>query len=180
MMQKKLNKIYKNEKGFTLMEMLIVVAIIAILVAIAFPIFNEKLEESRKATNVANIRTAISVATNQYLSDNKSGEGKYSYSIPYNKLFDADADKFAESENLAPNRSQKTGLFGGTCVLIDPDDQGAPIKTYPYINENGDIVFEKQGEADWPDWGGTCDAMTFKYAYGHAGVNHFDALTNNK
>lgn len=30
----------QNKKGFTLMEMLIVVAIIAVLVAIAIPVFN--------------------------------------------------------------------------------------------------------------------------------------------
>ena len=37
----------KNTKGFTLMEMLIVVAIIAILVAIAIPTFTKQLEKAR-------------------------------------------------------------------------------------------------------------------------------------
>ena len=35
-----MKKMMKNRKGFTLMEMLIVVAIIAILVIIAIPTFN--------------------------------------------------------------------------------------------------------------------------------------------
>ena len=48
----------KNNKGFTLAELLIVVAIIAVLVAIAIPIFNSQLEKSREATDVANIRDA--------------------------------------------------------------------------------------------------------------------------
>ena len=47
-----------NNKGFTLMEMLIVVAIIAVLVAIAIPVFTNQLEKSREATDVANIRSA--------------------------------------------------------------------------------------------------------------------------
>ena len=48
----------KNSKGFTLMEMLIVVAIIAILVAIAIPTFNNQLEKAREATDLANLRSA--------------------------------------------------------------------------------------------------------------------------
>lgn len=46
----------KNNKGFTLAELLIVVAIIAVLVAIAIPIFTNQLEKSREATDAANIR----------------------------------------------------------------------------------------------------------------------------
>ena len=45
-----------NKKGFTLAELLIVVAIIAVLVAIAIPIFVSQLEKSREATDAANIR----------------------------------------------------------------------------------------------------------------------------
>jgi len=46
----------KNKKGFTLAELLIVVAIIAVLVAIAIPIFNSQLEKAREATDIANVR----------------------------------------------------------------------------------------------------------------------------
>ena len=46
----------KKRKGFTLAELLIVVAIIAVLVAIGIPIFTSQLEKSREATDAANIR----------------------------------------------------------------------------------------------------------------------------
>ena len=45
-----------NKKGFTLAELLIVVAIIAVLVAIAIPIFTNQLEKARESTDAANIR----------------------------------------------------------------------------------------------------------------------------
>lgn len=48
----------KDKKGFTLMEMLIVVAIIAVLVAIAVPTFNSSLKAAKKAADDASIKTA--------------------------------------------------------------------------------------------------------------------------
>ncbi len=45
-----------NKKGFTLAELLIVVAIIAVLVAIAIPVFTTQLDKSKLATATANAR----------------------------------------------------------------------------------------------------------------------------
>ena len=47
----------RGYKGFTLMEMLIVVAIIAILVAVAIPIFTSQLNKARYETDIANARS---------------------------------------------------------------------------------------------------------------------------
>ncbi|MFQ7717099.1 MAG: type IV pilin protein [Blautia sp.] len=44
--------------GFTLAELLIVVAIIGVLVAISIPIFSSQLEKSGEATDLANVRSA--------------------------------------------------------------------------------------------------------------------------
>ena len=56
-----------NKKGFTLAELLIVVAIIAVLVAIAIPVFTTQLEKSREATDAANVRAAYATLVTQYL-----------------------------------------------------------------------------------------------------------------
>lgn len=57
----------KKNKGFTLAELLIVVAIIAVLVAISIPIFTSQLERARRAVdinNARNIRSAFASAMN--------------------------------------------------------------------------------------------------------------------
>lgn len=66
-MLKKLN----NKKGFTLMEMLIVVAIIAVLVAIAIPVFNGALTKSKEAADVANLRAAYAEWQVKMLTENE-------------------------------------------------------------------------------------------------------------
>ena len=78
---KNLMKTKVNKKGFTLAELLIVVAIIAVLVAISIPIFTSQLEKSRDATDEANVRSAIAEVTAAVLSDDKkdSGNGDVTY-----------------------------------------------------------------------------------------------------
>lgn len=66
----------KNRKGFTIAELLIVVAIIGVLVAISVPIFTSQLKKARIATNQANARIAKSVALAEYQS-NPDLDGDY-------------------------------------------------------------------------------------------------------
>lgn len=61
-------KAKKNKKGFTLAELLIVVAIIAVLVAISIPIFTSQLEKSRESTDLANIRAAYAECSAEALT----------------------------------------------------------------------------------------------------------------
>lgn len=51
----------KRNKGFTLAELLIVVAIVAVLVAIAIPVFHSQLERSRKAVDLHTARSVESI-----------------------------------------------------------------------------------------------------------------------
>ena len=63
----------KNNKGFTLAELLIVVAIIAVLVAIAIPVFTTQLEKSRESTDQANVRSAYAQVMTDILTWDGSG-----------------------------------------------------------------------------------------------------------
>lgn len=68
----------QNQKGFTLAELLIVVAIIAVLVAIAIPVFTKRLEQSRETTDIANLRSASAAATVAAMAgDFTTGSGYY-------------------------------------------------------------------------------------------------------
>jgi len=67
---RRLTEKIREKKGFTLAELLIVVAIIAVLVAIAIPIFTSQLEKSKEATDLANVRAAYAEVTAAYLDDN--------------------------------------------------------------------------------------------------------------
>ena len=64
-----------NEKGFTLAELLIVVAVIAVLVAIAIPTFADQLEKARQAVDLSNLRGAYSAAKIAAM-DGKIGDTK--------------------------------------------------------------------------------------------------------
>ena len=59
---KTLREKLKKQGGFTMVEMLIVVAIIAILMAVSIPMFNNALEKARHGVDAANNRDAISLA----------------------------------------------------------------------------------------------------------------------
>lgn len=64
-----IKKVRENKKGFTLAELLVVVAIVGILVAISIPVFTAQLSKARKATNQANLRAAKAAAVAEYLTD---------------------------------------------------------------------------------------------------------------
>lgn len=88
----------KNKKGFTLIELMIVVAIIGILAAIAIPKFADLIKKSKEGATkggLSSMRSAIQV----YYGDNEgwfptdtlsvlTTDGKYINSIPEAKLPD--------------------------------------------------------------------------------------------
>lgn len=96
-MMNKMRKM-KNKKGFTLMEMLIVVAIIAILIAIAIPTFASSLNKARVATDEANIRSGYaSVMTDVLTDENYSVEGGTAVTATYKLNKDGSVTKITDT-----------------------------------------------------------------------------------
>ncbi len=65
-------KFLKSKKGFTLVELMIVVVIMAILVAVAVPIYSAVTANAKKKTCVANMREIVSQINNYAMSEGKS------------------------------------------------------------------------------------------------------------
>ena len=87
-----------NNKGFTLMEMLIVVAIIAILIAIAIPTFTSSLNKARDASDEANARALYAAMMSKAMIDGTSGSVSGDKDLTYDGVvykFNGDAEATA-------------------------------------------------------------------------------------
>lgn len=104
-----------NKKGFTLAELLIVVAIIAVLVAIAIPIFTAQLEKAKEATDAANIRGAYAEVIAEALT--QSGSGNIERTITLKQSQDG-------WQGETPNFAGSGVVSGGD--HIDPTVKGTP------------------------------------------------------
>ena len=104
------------KKGFTLSELLIVVAIIAVLVAISIPIFNSQLEKSRRAVDLHTARVIESVLANAVNDGTIQFPSKMNNSSNYSVFVVIARDKnnfpldYTTKYNIAPKNDT---LFGG-------------------------------------------------------------------
>ncbi len=135
-----------NRKGFTLAELLIVVAIIAVVIAIAIPIINKQLEKSREAADIYTMRQAASAAIELYYAGVKDsataqaagmkwweGGSVSSYNaagayVPATGTFVPTRDKLPAS---AKSYGKGTTLDGGTTFIMgNPKGAYAPKEDY--------------------------------------------------
>lgn len=66
----------QNNRGFTLAELLITVAIIGVLVAISIPVFASQTEKSREATDLSNVRAAYAEVMAEAITGNMEYQKK--------------------------------------------------------------------------------------------------------
>ena len=128
-----MKKMMKNRKGFTLMEMLIVVAIIAILVIIAIPTFNSALAKARAATDVANIRSGYAAALVEAMTDGIKGAGAGKDSVEYYLQNDGTVAAKGTNDYTCVGAAENAGATDSTLV-------GGVVKAKEISWEKGDKI----------------------------------------
>ena len=90
----------KSDRGFTLAELLIVVAIIGVLVAIAIPIFTSQLERSREAVDLSDVRSAYA----EVMMAAITGDTSATYTKTDQKIYQDNGDYYIK---VTPLKQQK-------------------------------------------------------------------------
>lgn len=121
-----MRKIRTSKKGFTLAELLIVVAIIGVLVGISIPIFSAQLRKSKVATNQANGRAAKAAAVADYLDKAYTEEKVYEYDVVNGTIAEDTGATTADttSDNVADTIKVTIAANGSTVTV---DQGGATI-----------------------------------------------------
>lgn len=117
-----------NRKGFTLAELLIVVAIIAVLVAIAIPVFTTQKYKAELAVDQANIRSYYAELQTDYLLTRK---------IDTTKLHEPNGTMEDGLTDLILSGSNVTLKVGTYWVRPSRDDSGYQIM---YFSKKGNVL----------------------------------------
>lgn len=141
------------------MEMLIVIAIIAVLIAVAIPVFASQLEKAREATDLANVRSAYAqVSTEALLGDSEA-------TVTVNLK-----QKQADWQSLNPVN------IGG---IVHSKNQGDTKNWIGVAAPNGTcVVSYKEDYGIILTWSGKADPSTPKYPFNTNETDFFSPLYN--
>ncbi len=129
-----MNKMKKNRKGFTLAELLAVVAIIAVLVAIAIPVFTSATNKAEEAVEVANARSVygmgmVAVVDGSYSekSISETYDGKtYTFTCTFDDNKDVATWKVAVNGGINSAYGTENGLKDFNQIEIDGKSDYTP------------------------------------------------------
>ena len=136
-----------KRKGFTLAELLIVVAIIGVLTAVAIPVFSSQLEKSREATDIANLRSAKAAAVAKYLADDLT-EGTYYFDAQKGVLVSEDNftdgsitgyGKGTDKNGAISNSFETSAIANGTITMSWVDTDGTTNERNTNYTSDSDV-----------------------------------------
>ena len=127
----------KLEKGFTLIELMIVVAIIAILAAVAAPKFGVQIKKAKDAKGLAVVGVLRSASTVQF-ADN-DGVAVTSYVTLKTLIDDKSADLVTDtgSVTVGLNQGFASGTTGASATLIVLNTPSTSDGTISISTNNG-------------------------------------------
>lgn len=131
-----------NKKGFTLIEMLVVIAIIAILVAIIIPVVTSATDKAAAATNAANMRSFKAEIVTSYLSN----DGNVTVSDA--GVVTIKSTTTGEGASAITTNSLKTPAMKevkDVCEASDADVGVGGSSKWTCTYENGDFVLKYDG-----------------------------------
>ncbi len=106
-------KFLKSKKGFTLVELMIVVVIMAILVAVAVPIYSAVTANARKKTCIGNQRNIVSQINNSVMSDPEIFNLTATQSATITIKTNADGDGISANGIIDNSNVFDSGVFEG-------------------------------------------------------------------
>ena len=146
----------KNNKGFTLAELLIVVAIIGVLVAVAIPVFTSQLEKSRESTDLANVRGAYSEVMTAAITEDKVAKSSYDGNTIYredesgNSVYQS-VVKLKQKKSDWQQKDTSKLTVGG---INHDKDWGSKWINAPSANGSCTVTFYPEKGYLTLDWGG--------------------------